>query len=75
MKPFTYREPYIISNKQYKEMEDNGWIFKFPKDIYEGKIEMFYRLSKDYYYVKLYKVTTRIRGHHQLIAFVKGEKY
>lgn len=75
------KKTYLISGKRLDEMIDNGWTLKLMEWVLEegseyksleGKDAFYTRLiNEGYTRVKLYEVSTRIRGYHKVIAMVK----
>lgn len=50
----------------------NGWIMKLKKDCRESNNEFYQRLVEEgYTTIKFYEVSTRVRGLHNTIAYVK----
>lgn len=69
----NYREgrcSYPLCNGENKE----GWIMKLKESHRETNEEFFERLaSSGYTKISLYEVSTRIKGLHDTIAYVKRE--
>ena len=72
---------YLVSHKRIDEMTDRGWILKLKQWILEDGCEYRSLESNDAFYtrlveagykkVKLYEVSTRVRGYHDTVALVK----
>lgn len=60
--------------KMQEDMLKRGWSLHLTKN-HETDDELFERLSKQYRKVKVYYVTTAIRGYYNYIAFTKDRIY
>ena len=60
----------LLSGKEQERMINNGWWLCLPEPL-EGTEAMRERLSEKYSQVKMYYVTTAIRGFYKPIAMVK----
>lgn len=62
------RYSYPVCNGENKE----GWIMKLKESCRESNSEFFQRLvDSGYTHISFYEVTTRIKGYHNTIAYVK----
>lgn len=62
----------IITDKRMKEMEMNKWEY-FKSNFRENDIDFVNRLKKyGYKKIKLYYVTTSVKGYYDTIAMVKN---
>ena len=61
----------ILSGKEQERMCNNGWRIVLSKRG-ESEQELYDRLIVDHVEVKVYNVTTYVKGYYNTIAMVKG---
>lgn len=59
--------------KMQRDMISRGWQLKLQKE-HETNEQFYERLSQSYNKVKIYYVTTSVRGFYNYIAFVKDRR-
>ena len=63
----------IIYDRRMIEMEKSGWMARLAHEN-ETAQDFYNRLSESYPQVKIYYMTTRVRGFYSMFAYVKYSK-